>query len=295
MPLTVNGQTIPEAAIVFELDRLIRFYSEHLPPEEVRAQIPALRVKAREQAIGARLLLDEAARLDIQVPASDVDARLRKMEEQAGGPAKLEERLRRQGHTIENVRAGIESGRRVDILVERLTADIADPTEAEMEGHFRAHAAEYRRPERAQAQHILIRPASDSESDRRAARDKAESLRQRALDGADFAKLAATHSQCPSGKRAGGSLGWISRGMLVPAFDDAVFSMEVGTISETIATPLGYHVIRKTGHEAAAPAEYAEAQERIRDILRHAKRGEVLTACENELKARATIEDVADE
>jgi peptidyl-prolyl cis-trans isomerase C len=295
MPLTVNGQTIPEAAIVFELDRLIRFYSEHLPPEEVRAQVPALRAKARDQAIGAKLLLDEAARLDIQVPAPDVDARLRRMAEQAGGLARLEERLRKQGHTIEGVRAGIESGRRVDLLVERLTADLPDPTEAEMEAHFRDHAAEYRRPERAQAQHILIRPASNSESDRREARGKAESLRQKVLDGADFAELAAAHSQCPSGKRAGGSLGWISRGMLVPAFDDAVFSMEVGTISETIATPLGFHVIRKTGHEPAAPAEFADVRDQVRDFLRHARRGQLISACVNELKTKASIEDTPDE
>jgi len=291
MPLTVNGQPIPEAAIVFELDRLMRFYAQHLPPEEVRAQLPALRAKAREQAIGAKLLIDEAARLDIQVPAGDVDARLRKLEEQAGGQAKLEARLRNQGHTLDAIRAGIESGRRVDILVERLTADLPDPTESEMEAHFRAHAAEYRRPERAQAQHILIQPASGSEADHRTARNHAENLRQQILDGADFASLAAAHSQCPSGKRAGGSLGWFSRGMLVPEFDDAVFSMEINEISETIATPLGYHVIRKTGHEPAAPAEYTEVQERVRDFLRHVRRGQALAACVNELKTKARIEE----
>ena len=53
--IRVNGEPLPEAAIRFELDRLVRFYREHLPAEQLNAQMDTLRRRAREQAIGAKL------------------------------------------------------------------------------------------------------------------------------------------------------------------------------------------------------------------------------------------------
>jgi parvulin-like peptidyl-prolyl isomerase len=294
MPLKVNGQEIPTAAIAYELDRLVNFYSKHMAKEQLDAQIDVLRARAREQVIGTKLLLDEARRLDIQVPPDEVDKRLQKMIEAAGGREKLEQVLRSHAQTIESMRAGIENGRRADILVERITAGIADPSDSEMRAHYTAHQAEYAKPEQVQVQHILIRPESESEDARLDALEEAESIRQKILDGADFAALAADHSDCPSGRRSGGSLGWIERGMLVPAFDQAAFSMEVDSISEAIATPLGYHIVRKTGHEQAKPAPYEEVRDRIHDFLRHVRRGEAIAAHIAELKSNAVIEDTRD-
>lgn len=291
MPLKVNGQVIPDAAIVYELDRLVRFYTQHMTHEQVTAQMDALRTRAREQVIGTKLLLEEAQRLDIQVPPNEVDERLKKMTEQAGGPEKLEKLLRKQGQTIDAVRAGIESGRRADILVERITSGAAEPTESEMQQHYDAHRAEYARPEQVEVQHILIRPQSENDESRDEAREEAQRLRERILGGGDFEELARENSDCPSGQRSGGRLGWIERGMLVPAFDQAVFSMEVESISEIISTPLGYHVVRKTGHKPASPAPFPEVRDRIREFLRHVRRGEAISTYISELRSKAVIED----
>jgi len=70
----VNGQQIPQEAIQFELERLVRFYAEHgMPQDQVRAQMPAFVQKAIEQAIGAKLLIDETNKLDIPVSDAEVD------------------------------------------------------------------------------------------------------------------------------------------------------------------------------------------------------------------------------
>ena len=63
--------------------------------------------------------------------------------------------------------------------------------------------------------------------------------------GADFAELASTHSQCPSGK-AGGALGEFGPGQMVPEFDKAVFSGTVGEVQRPIKTQFGYHVLEVT-------------------------------------------------
>lgn len=291
MAVRVNGEAIPEAAIQYEMDRLVKFYSGHMSPEQIRSQIGALKRKAREQAIGAKLLISETMRLDIRVPSDEIDRTFQEMIDKAGGRENFDKILRRQHLTEAMVRESIEQGRKTNILVERVTSGLSDPTEAEMKAHFGLHAQEYHKPDQAQAQHILIKPASDTSADRETARSRLQEIRSRVQDGADFADEAAAHSECPSGRKTGGSLGWFSRGMMLPEFNNAVFSMEVGALSEIIETKLGFHLIRKTGQQAGGQPEYEEVQDKVRDFLRHVKRGEALAAHIAELREKAVIEE----
>ena len=287
--IVVNGQPIAEEAIAFELSRLVQFYSRHMPEEQVRAQLPLLRQRAVDQAIGSRLLIDEAFRRDLPVSEEEVGQRLEEMVGRSGGRAKFEALLSKQKLTEAALRDQIRRGRRVDKLVDQVTDGAPEPTEAEIRAHFEAHRAEYTRPERVLAQHILIKPSGDSAEARAAARKRLGTIRQRVLDGADFSDMASDHSECPSG-REGGSLGWFSRGMMVEAFDRAAFALEKGGLSDIVETSFGYHLIYKTDHEASRPAEFEEARESIRDFLRHARRGERLAAFVNGLRAKATVE-----
>ena len=63
--------------------------------------------------------------------------------------------------------------------------------------------------------------------------------------GRDFAELARKHSDGPSGPK-GGKLGRFERGQMVPEFDQAVFGLETGAISEVVETKFGYHIIKRT-------------------------------------------------
>jgi len=291
MALRVNGQVITEQAIAFELARLVKFYSEHMARSEVQAQMEALRQKAKEQAVGAKLLLDEARRLDIRVPAADIEAKLQEFAENAGGPERLQELLTKQHLTRDTVRKSVEQGRKVDLLIDKVTAGLDDPTEDELQAHYQTHRAEYVKPERARAQHILVKPHSGGQEDRATARSKLLEIRRRIKDGADFADMAAAHSECPSGKKAGGSLGWISKGTLVPEFDSVLFAMGDGELSDVVETTLGFHLISKTSSAPAAPADYDDVKEQVRDFLRHVRRGEAVAAFVREIKAKAVIEE----
>ena len=291
MTLRVNGEEIPESAILFEFNRLVKFYSEHMSAEQIKQQMDALRHKAKDQAIGAKLLMKEAERLDIRVPPDDVDQRLGKMVRNAGGAEAFERILQSQNLTKAMVRDSIEKGRKVDLLIDRITADVPDPTEAEMQAHFEQHAKEYTKPERAQARHILVKPHSAGTGDKQTAKAKLLEIRMQIDDGADFADLAAAHSECPSGKKAGGSLGWFSRGMMVPELDEAVFSMEIGELSDIIETSLGFHLVAKTAQDEGGETTFVEVQDKVREFLRHGRRGAVISGHVDELKQKAMIEE----
>lgn len=273
----VNGEPVTEDMVEFELKRLVDFYAQHMPEDQIRAQLPELRRKAVEQAIGSKLLFQEAERRNIQVPDADIDQSVYGMARQLGGMDKLRAQLRRQGLSESVFREQIRRGRRVDMLVAQVTADVGEPTEEECRDYFEEHRAEYERGERVLAQHILVTPRDSSEASKKAARDKLEEIRARVKAGADFGDEASAHSDCPSGKN-GGSLGWFSRGMMVPEFEKAAFDMAVGDVSDIIETQFGFHIIYKTDHEAPAAAEFPDAADSIRDLLLHSRRGDALSA-----------------
>jgi peptidyl-prolyl cis-trans isomerase C len=87
---------------------------------------------------------------------------------------------------------------------------------------------------KASARHILV-----------AEEQECEGLKSQIEGGADFAELAAEHSQCPSGQQ-GGDLGEFSPGQMVPEFDQVVFSAELGKVQGPVKTQFGYHLIEIT-------------------------------------------------
>ena len=87
---------------------------------------------------------------------------------------------------------------------------------------------------RAKARHILVETQHECEN-----------LKSQIEAGADFAQIAAEHSQCPSSQQ-GGDLGEFSPGQMVKEFDDIVFSAEVGKVQGPVQTQFGYHLIEIT-------------------------------------------------
>ena len=288
--MKVNGQVIPEEAVQFEFERLVRFYTEHgWSQDQIKEKLPELVEQAQNQALGAKLLLDEAARLDISVSEEEVDKQIEGVVEQVGGHEAFVRALEAQKTTEARFREQMRQGKRVDKLVAQATAGVAEPTEADIENYFAEHKAEFAKGDRVLAQHILITPDGDTPLAQQEARDKINAILERVRDGKSFSDEAAAHSMCPSGQD-GGSLGWFGRGMMVPEFDNAVFAMNVGDISDVIETQFGYHIIQKTDHETGGDVSFDDVREQIRDLIRHARRGAAMTSYVEELKAKAQIE-----
>jgi len=94
----------------------------------------------------------------------------------------------------------------------------------------------------AHARHILIKTSelvSPAEAQRRA-----EELRERILNGADFAALARSHSEDVGSAANGGDLGWVSPGQTVPEFEKAMDALKPGELSAPVKSPFGLHLIQ---------------------------------------------------
>jgi len=76
-------------------------------------------------------------------------------------------------------------------------------------------------------------------------KEEAEKIREEIINGRNFTAAAQEYSICPSAKQ-GGDLGWFSKGMMVPEFEKAAFSLPLNEISEPVQTQYGWHLILVT-------------------------------------------------
>ncbi len=145
----------------------------------------------------------------------------------------------------ENNQASYQTTETVDLeYIEVALADIAatvEVTEEELRAAYEQERERFETAEQRRARHILIEVPEGQED---AARTAAEAVLARLKAGEDFAAVAAEVSADAGTKTQGGDLGWISRGMLVGPFEDALFALEVGGISDVVRTEFGFHVIR---------------------------------------------------
>jgi peptidyl-prolyl cis-trans isomerase D len=136
-----------------------------------------------------------------------------------------------------------------------LPGGVPQPTQQEIQQYFTAHQSEYKVDEQARSRHILIKlaPGADAKADA-AAKAKAEGLLKQIQGGANFAALAAKNSDDPGSKDKGGELGFAKRGMMVPEFDNAIFSQKIGE-TKIVKSQFGYHIVQVEERQPAhAPA-----------------------------------------
>ncbi len=112
--------------------------------------------------------------------------------------------------------------------------------------------------EERKARHILIKTSADNKSASSiAAKEKIQSLKQEIEQGTDFAELAKKHSQDSGSAVEGGDLGWVALGEMVKPFEQTLFDMKKGDVSEIVETQFGYHLIKldDVRSEAIEPLE----------------------------------------
>jgi len=163
---------------------------------------------------------------------------------------------------------------RVEYVVLALDAIAAhtDISADEIKQFYEQNLKQYARGEERQASHILITvDAQATPEQKQAARAKAEQLlKQVKQNPASFAELAKNNSQDPGSAAKGGDLGSFPRGAMDKPFDDAVFSMKPGDISNLVESRYGYHIIKVTGEKKHA---FDEARKQVELDLKRQKAG----------------------
>ena len=144
---------------------------------------------------------------------------------------------------------------RLDDLARGIVVD-----ETELRNAYEEQLARFAEDEQRKASHILITVDGNDPAAEEAARKKAEELREQLRNGADFAELARQYSEDPGSAQQGGDLGFFGRGVMDKAFEDRVFSLGKGEISEPVRSAFGYHLIRLDDIKGGDVKPFAEVR-----------------------------------
>ncbi|WP_053406789.1 peptidylprolyl isomerase [Persicobacter sp. CCB-QB2] len=90
----------------------------------------------------------------------------------------------------------------------------------------------------------IVKEPEPSEQEDEIARQTLLDIKQKVLAGGDFEEFAKQYSQDPGSGAFGGNLGWMSRGQLVPEFEESAMTMKVNEISDPVKSDFGYHLIQ---------------------------------------------------
>jgi peptidyl-prolyl cis-trans isomerase D len=132
----------------------------------------------------------------------------------------------------------------------------------EIEDYYENNKEKFGQPKRVKVRHILIKTDARDQEATAKAKQRAESIREEAAKGKDFARLAKQNSEDLGTKDRGGEIGFISKGQVVPEFEQVAFSMKVGEISSVIQTQFGFHILKVDEIQEAStqPLEKVKAQ-----------------------------------
>jgi peptidyl-prolyl cis-trans isomerase D len=116
--------------------------------------------------------------------------------------------------------------------------------DSELKAYFDSHQKELSdRPGHASVSLVMI-PRTISAADTAAARTKAEALRSEIAGGAKFDDVAKRESADSGSAVKGGSLGKVGKGQFVKPFEDAMYALKPGELSQPVLSPFGFHIIR---------------------------------------------------
>lgn len=152
------------------------------------------------------------------------------------------------------------------VELDAATMAVGSPPEEDfLREQFEAQKNRFLSPEQRKVSHILIEVAPDAAAAAiETARQTAEDLFRRVRDGEDFAILARENSEDMGSASAGGDLGWVEPGVMVKAFENAMYDLSVeAPVSEPVQTGFGWHLIKLDEIRPASGMDFAQARPQL--------------------------------
>lgn len=283
----VNGQDVKRA----ELDMAVKAVEDRagstVPPE----QRDAVYRQVLDRLVGYHLLVQEARKRKIAAPAADVDQQIADMKRQFPSEAAFSDMLHSRGVTPEQLRADTADTLAVNRMLQSEIEPSLGVTEADAKAFFEQNKARFQQGDSVRASHILVGADASADAVAKAqAKAKAGLLLAELKKGVAFSDLAKRESQDPGSAAKGGDLGFFTRGDMVPAFEQAAFSLKPGQTSGVVETPFGFHIISVTETKPGRDLGFDEVKARIEDYLKQQARDQKSQEFVDQLKAKGKVE-----
>ena len=284
MALIVNGEKIEESAIQQEVERLRPDYERVFAdqkPEEKEAQLLDW---SRENVIERFLINKEAEKNGDKIPPDQVEAALTKLKEQYDDQQQIYKDFNAQDD--EKIKEDIERQMRIEQSLNQVCKDLPEPSKADIKEYYENNKEQFKSGERVRVAHIV--KYVNWQTDEETAYDAISQAHDELKKGTAFEAVVDKYTDCGD---SGGDLGFVMRGQMVEEFEDVVFNLGVGQISDVFRSRFGFHIAKVYGRKPAAVAGLEEVKDRITEALKEQMRGKAIDDFIDKLRSKAEIEE----
>jgi len=268
---TVNGVEITRQDYDREMQAAQQYFASMGHQAVSGERLKEVEKAVLKKLINGMLLFQASQKSGIKVDPAKIEAEFKGFRDRFPTEKEYQTALVELHLTEAGVKEKIGEGLAIQEFIQRDFTDKATVSDKEIQDYYDHNSAAFHKAEQVKASHILITVKPDAdEATKKAARQKLERIRKQIVAGGDFAAFAKKNSDCPS-KTQGGDLGYFSRGQMVKPFEQAVFSMMPGDVSDIVETQFGYHIIKLIDKKPATTVSFADAHDQIEDHLKQAQ------------------------
>ncbi|MDD3655169.1 MAG: SurA N-terminal domain-containing protein [Atribacterota bacterium] len=239
--------------------------------------LASLKNNITEQLVNSTLIYQYAEKQNISIPDSDVNNEIEQIKSSFNSDQEFNNALSKNNLTLNQLKDNLNRQLMINKVVQNEYDKIAI-SEEEITQYYEENKSYFFQSEKRKISHILVED-----------KEEAELLLSQLSDGViEFEKTAKDKSICPSAEQ-GGDLGYVVRGQMVPAFEEAAFSLEIGELSNIVETEYGYHIIQCNDIQEEKQLTLEEAKENIKNVFTYQKQNEVIEALLAQLREEANI------
>jgi peptidyl-prolyl cis-trans isomerase SurA len=287
----VNDDVITLSELQEEGLPLFERLRENYTGKELEHQVQRAEREFLDQLVLKRLQLQYASQVGITASENEINAAFKDVLSRNNlTQEQLVELLTRESLTLQDYKDRLREQIVLARLMNQAVRSRVSVDTSEVEAYYQTHRGEFDQAPQARVRHIFFRvdpgtgrPQTDD------AQARATRVLQEARNGGDFANLARRYSEDATAAN-GGDLGLIKRGDARPEFEEVIFNMKEGEISEIIRTPNGLHIVKIESFSKGSLRGFSEIKPEIERRLLQEKMEKRFQDWTNELKDKAFIE-----
>jgi len=241
--------------------------------------------------IDEKLQLQEAKRAGLGVEEDAINAALDDIFRKNNITLEqMEEMLLLEGRSMEQYKSHIRSQILTSKVMQFHMGKSGKVSNKQIHKYYFQHQKDYWEPKKPFVRHILfIVDENASEQVRASKKQQASQVLQKIRSGGDFSELANNHSEDVSAS-SGGEVGWLTKGHLVPEFEEVAFRLKSGEVSDIVESRYGFHIIKVEKIRPGKAKPLGEVKEKIKQILSFESRQKKYKSWMDDLKKNSMIQ-----
>jgi len=284
MATVVNGERIEDRDIEQEVQRLRPSYERAFTEMEAAGREAQLSEWSKENVIERVLLRQEAKAGGRPIPAADIEAAFARLKEQYEKPEDLYKEFNVAGD--DKIKEMIELQMKVEHKIRDIYAAAPEPSESEIRDYYEQNKQQFQSGEQVRVAHVV--KYVNWQTDEATAVETVTRAHEEVERGVPFEAVVEKYTDCAD---SGGDLGYVTRGQMVEEFEDVIFNLSPGQVSDVFRSRFGFHIAKVYDRKPPVIPDLKDVRKQVTDAVRDQKREQALGEYLDQLRSKAVVQE----